>query len=497
MGRLLASAAEAPLDFEDRTGAATVLAGLGDTPGAVGARLLAPDGRTLAAWGRPPEGELADLGSEAVELVDGTVRVRVPVATRAGGLGALVVDLADDELGARRAETGRVLAVALGLALLAGILAAGGVGAVTARPLQRMTAVARRIAAGDARAWADLERGGGAEAQALADALDTMLQQLMVHQEQLAARARDIEGLNAELEARVAARTAELERANGALAERLEELRRAQEQLIVADRRVTLGRLAAGVAHEINNPLAYMTSNLELLETELSALRLTLDDGGHPATLARLTELVEAVQDTRHGAERVRYIVKGLKTFSRGDDDERSLIDPAEPLDAALEMARHEIRGRAQLDTALGPLPRVRANAIRLSQVFLNLLVNAAQAVAPGEPGRNRIAVSSRTAEDGWAEVAVSDTGAGIAPEQLARIFEPFFTTKRAGEGTGLGLTICHEIVSRLGGRLEVESRVGVGTTFVVRLPPAGANAAEEPGQPRREPPRRLDARVG
>jgi signal transduction histidine kinase len=477
IGRVLASASEAPLDFEDPRGAAALLETLESTRGAVGAVVLASDGRALARWGREPAGQLAALGGEAAELVDGVLRVRVPIATRAGRVGALVLDVTITELAERRAETRRILGVALGIALLAGVVGAAAVGAITARPLQRMTAVARRIAAGDLAAFANLERSGGAETRALSAALDVMLQRLLVQQAQLATRSQEIEGLNAQLEARVATRTEELERTNRTLAVRLEELRRTQQQLIVADRRVSLGQLAAGVAHEINNPLAYVMSNLAEVQRGLGDTLGTLEDGGPAAAgaLHTLRELARAVRDALDGAERVRHIVKGLKSFSRTDDDERAPLDPSEPLAAAIEMAGHQIRPRAALEKDLGPLPRVEANAVRLSQVFLNLLVNAAQALPEGQASRQRIRVATRTAADGFAEIEVSDTGAGIAPEHLPRIFDPFFTTKPVGEGTGLGLSICQGIVTGLSGRIDVESEPGRGTTFRVRLPPSSA----------------------
>jgi CheY-like chemotaxis protein/two-component sensor histidine kinase len=214
-------------------------------------------------------------------------------------------------------------------------------------------------------------------------------------------------------------------------------------------------------------------SNLAVVEEALTRTQRQTPAQTVPLLLIDLADTTAAVRDAREGAERVRTIVRDLKAFSRGDEDERQVIDPAEPLRAAIQMAAHEIRLRARLELETGPLPLVEANLVRLSQVFLNLLLNAAQAVPEGAPGRHLVRVVTRTAADGWAELEVSDTGPGIPPQNLSRIFDPFFTTKPVGIGTGLGLSICQGIVSRVGGSIEVESPPGSGATFRVRLPPA------------------------
>jgi signal transduction histidine kinase/CheY-like chemotaxis protein len=260
-----------------------------------------------------------------------------------------------------------------------------------------------------------------------------------------------------------------------------EQLKRSQAQLLLADRMLSVGTLAGGVAHEINNPLAYVIANLDFIDEALRSLRQRVKDD-------ELAELEEVVGDARQGADRVRRIVRDLKTFSRADDDRRGPVDLKRVLELSISLASTEIRHRARLVQNYSDAPRVEASESRLAQVFLNLLINAAHAIPLGGADKNEIRLVVRTRADGSAVVEVRDTGSGIPPNQLTRIFDPFFTTKTIGGGTGLGLSICHGIVSALGGEITVESEVGKGTTFTVVLPAAkleaAARKAPEPGVP-------------
>ena len=233
------------------------------------------------------------------------------------------------------------------------------------------------------------------------------------------------------------------------------ERRHMEARLMMADRMVSVGTLAAGVAHEINNPLAYMIANLDYVAEKL----------GGPDR-----EISEALGEVREGAERVRIIVRDLKTFSRGDDVKSGPVELHRVLDASCNLAWNEVRHRARLiKDYSGTLPPVLGNESRLGQVFLNLLINAAQAIPEGAANENQIRI--RTHVDGdRVTVEVSDTGAGIAREHLSRLFDPFFTTKPIGVGTGLGLFICRNIVTALGGELTAVSEPGQGTTMRVVL---------------------------
>ena len=244
-------------------------------------------------------------------------------------------------------------------------------------------------------------------------------------------------------------------------------LRKSQAQLRMADRLATVGTLSAGVAHEINNPLAYTLANLSFVRDALTRLPDSLPG-------VDLAEMRASIAEASEGAERVRRIVKDMKVLSRMDDDRIGVVDVEAALDASLNMAIHELRHRAQVVKDYGHVPLVRCNEGRLVQVFLNLLVNAAQAITGNAPERNEVRLATCVDGPGHVAVEISDTGMGIPEEVLPRIFDPFFTTKPVGVGTGLGLSICHSLITAMGGHIEVASKVGVGTRFLIVLPTAG-----------------------
>jgi PAS domain S-box-containing protein len=269
----------------------------------------------------------------------------------------------------------------------------------------------------------------------------------------------------------------------------LTERKQMQARLLLADRMVSVGALAAGVAHEINNPLAYVMTNLDMVAARrlppLGARLRAL--GGEAATIGdELGRVIAMIDVAREGSERMRDIVRDLRTFTRGAGEEkRAAVDVRRVMDASINLAWNEIRHRARLVKEYGDVPLVLATEARLGQVFLNILVNAAQALEVGDAAENVIRVRAATERDGQVVVQVSDTGPGIPPEILDRIFDPFFTTKPVGLGTGLGLWICQGIVTSLGGEITAESRPGEGATFRVVLP--SAISADRPSTP--EPP--------
>jgi signal transduction histidine kinase len=257
-----------------------------------------------------------------------------------------------------------------------------------------------------------------------------------------------------------------------AVDERTRELDAARQRLQMADRLASIGTMAAGVAHEINNPLSYVLANVGYLADELGA----------PGSVEpRRDDLLRAAQDASEGAARVRGIVQGLRAFARAPQGDQRPVDLAREIASAVAMCRHDVELHARLETRIPvSLPRVPARENELGQLFVNLLVNAVQALPPGRArGENRVRISAQAAPDGRVVVEVEDNGVGIPPEVMPRIFDPFFTTKPVGQGTGLGLSICHGIARRSGGTIEVESAPGQGARFRVVLP--AADAADAP----------------
>jgi len=242
-----------------------------------------------------------------------------------------------------------------------------------------------------------------------------------------------------------------------------------QAKLVSAERIAAVGTLAAGVGHEINNPLAYLMLSLEGVSQNLAR---------GPEGLA---EARASLESAREGAERIRVIVRDLKVFSRQQGEERAMLDVNEVVVPALRMAAHAVRPRARLVEDFGQPPKVLGNEARLGQVMLNLLVNALQAIPEGNPEHHEVRVRTGRDDTGRALVEVSDTGCGMAPPVLARIFDPFFTTKSWGEGTGLGLAICQQIIQAHGGELRVSSEEGKGSSFTVLLPSAESRPAKTP----------------
>lgn len=245
-----------------------------------------------------------------------------------------------------------------------------------------------------------------------------------------------------------------------------------EKRLALSERLASVGRMAAEVAHEINNPLAYVTLNASYVLDELPAVGA---DGtlSFQLTGGQIGEIRKALQDVAGGCERVRTIVQGLRRFARVEDSVRTLVDLPDVLDAAARMTANAIRHHARLRFAYGTTPFVEASEGQLVQVFTNLLINAYQAIGDGASSGNEVRIVTFTDEGGRAVVEIHDTGCGIPGESLAGIFEPFFTTKGSDEGTGLGLPICQGIVTALGGRITVESAVGKGSVFRIVLPPA------------------------
>jgi signal transduction histidine kinase len=259
------------------------------------------------------------------------------------------------------------------------------------------------------------------------------------------------------------------------------EVQRLHHRLVHTDRLSAIGQLAAGVAHEINNPACYILANLGFIRESLRDLReLVAGNGSGSVDLAKmlsggelataLGEADEAIADSIHGTERICRIVRELRPFSRIERGELEPVDLNQVVESAINLTTNEIRHRAELVRELGQLPRIVGDRAKLCQVAVNLITNATQAIEAGAADKNQITIATEV-EGGEVILRVADTGSGIPEDVRARMFEPFFTTKEREVGTGLGLAICAETIRKHGGTIEVDSAVGEGTVFTVRIP--------------------------
>jgi signal transduction histidine kinase len=260
----------------------------------------------------------------------------------------------------------------------------------------------------------------------------------------------------------------------GEMVARIERERGRAAMLAQTDRLASVGMLAAGVAHEINNPLTYVLANIDHAREEIAAIteQTALDEDSG----ARLRGVRESLDDARDGAARVTSIVRDLKIFSRGGREEQTVIDVDHVLRSTVNLARPQLRSRARIVEDYGGVPGVIGEESGLGQVAVNLLFNAAHALDGRARADHEIRISTRQ-EDAQVIIEVHDTGEGIPRANLTKIFDPFFTTKPHGTGTGLGLSICHGIVASMGGRIEVDSTPGDGATFRVLLPVPSSDA--------------------
>ena len=356
------------------------------------------------------------------------------------------------------------------------------------QPLRLTVSTMRAIGKGEQGLSQRLPVEGNSEIAELARGFNEMLAQLEARSAELARHQESLED-------EVARRTAELRDSNQHLAERqteiealLRKMEDAQNQILQSEKLAAIGQLAAGVAHEINNPVGFVKSNLAVLTGYVECMLALLDAYGEweckePARSPRVDaakqeadlpflrqDIVALLAESREGLERVEKIVQNLKDFSHVDESEWQEADLNAGLESTLNVVWNELKYKAEVVREYGDLPRIRCLPGQLNQVFMNLLLNAAQAIE--EHGT----ITLRSAREGdWIRIDIADTGHGMPPEVQKRVFEPFFTTKPVGKGTGLGLSLAYDIVvKKHGGRLELFSEPGEGTTFRIWLPVRG-----------------------
>ncbi|OHE67607.1 MAG: hypothetical protein A2Z99_13485 [Treponema sp. GWB1_62_6] len=319
------------------------------------------------------------------------------------------------------------------------------------RPLEALGNWATELATGRF----DLEEKKDLPATHLQE-LDRLSSDFNIMRLSLLERDEALKEAHAGLEQKVEQRTAELGNKTHEVEVAYHQLREAQFRIIQQEKMASVGQLAAGVAHEINNPLAFMISNINYLHTAFGALAK-----GQPQE----TEVNEIFKETLIGATRIKTIISELMTFSRSSNENES-VNVNQSLKNILNIIHNQIRHRIVIKTDLGDVPPLDANPSQLNQVFMNLLLNAMQAI----PETGEIFISTWV-ETGQVHVRFADTGIGIAPENLGRIFEPFFSTKVVGQGQGLGLSVAYEIIKNHGGSIDVQSEPGQGATFTIRIP--------------------------
>ena len=300
----------------------------------------------------------------------------------------------------------------------------------------------------------------------------------------------ELQELNHSLESRVARRTGELEARNDQLLTANQAIKAAQKQLLQAEKMASLGFLAAGVAHEINNPMSFVISNITTLtdylkcyqwllkhyralevETELSKKEILINEIAAKESEFDMSfiedDIDELLKDTLEGSLRVKEIVKGLKDFSHLEsNDNHDLFDINQCIETTMKMTNNQTKYKCDVQTDLQPLPLTLIAPGKINQVLMNILLNASQAIVE----KGLIRITSKVSEDKII-VEISDNGPGIDPEKVANIFDPFFTTKTVGEGTGLGLSISYNMIEEHGGHIYVESELNIGTTFTIELP--------------------------
>ncbi len=495
------------LEFDDREHAGEALARLAVEPDILSADLFGRDGGLFAAWpeagvdARAPAPE-GPLPVAHVHVGDARIEVHALVRAPGGTRGVLRLRFATTEIEAKRRANMMAAGLAAGAVALVGLCFS----------LVTATFLVRRQAAEEA-----LRRS----AESFATLSDSLPVALVLHHDD---RIRYINPAGAKLlgagesaglvgaslsaqlgpgeslppacgDARVHldARTLELAggkvlsveaaslevqfgEANAAALVALDvtERTRLQERVLLSDRMASLGTLAAGVAHEINNPLSVVIANLEFVRDVVVEAAAAQPEGAMASS-----EATSALDEGIDAAYRVARIVKDMKSLSRSDDNSLGPTDLNDALEKSLQMVQGHIKHRAQVVRKLGKVPKVQANESRLVQVFVNLLINAAHALPEGRAQENRIEVSTVLDRGGGVVATVRDTGCGIPAAVRDRIFDPFFTTKPVGVGTGLGLAIVHNLVRAMNGGIEVDSTEDVGTAFAIRLPAAADGGRE------------------
>ena len=493
-GAMMSSQVRSAVAFSDHATASEVLSPLATEPDVASASLFGPEGEQLYRLGHPsnwvPKASAGVVAPRVFSLED-RVAVVTPVESLEGPVGTLVIELSTARM---EADLRRIVVTAIAAgaaALLFGIAATWLIARSVARRLRAIADVASSVASGEGQGQT-VDDSSSDEIGSLAGAFNHMVEQL--------------DRIHHELEDRVTARTAELTSANQQLMVEMEQRSRMELELRQAQKLESVGRLASGIAHEINTPIQFVSDSCQFLRDACQDVRRVIEgyreilaevQGGATASsdaLGRAEAMEEerdlaylldnippAVERSIEGLDRVAAIVRAMKEFAYPERKERALADINHAIQTTLMVSANEYKYQAEVKTELGEIPRVMCHVGEFNQVILNIVVNAVHAiqdVVEGTGQKGEIAI--RTWADGPSVmISIRDTGKGIAPAIIDKIFDPFFTTKEVGKGTGQGLAIARSvIVDKHRGKLTVTSQVGQGTTFTIALP---VDAAAQP----------------
>jgi signal transduction histidine kinase len=484
-GEFLGTQARSAVAFSDRETAREVLGSVSADPDVVAVTMFGQGGDLLYQYGSPAAWVVrARPGVAKLQLFDIGDRISVvaPVAALEGPRGVLVVELSTTRSDSQLDDLYLAVIVGGGVALLLGIGCAWLIGRGVVRRVRAIDRVAHAVIAGSTDELA-VDVTSGDELGSLGKAFNSML-----------ARLRD----NAqELERRVAERTSELVEANASREREMQSRLQAEVELRQAQKLESVGRLASGVAHEINTPIQFVsdsthflqeaTSDLMKILAKLEAVQHAVEAGVPAEQLAAEAAALQEELDQPYlveripkgfnraldGLSRVAKIVRSMKEFAHPDAGDMTSVDLNAAIESTLTIAVNEYKYVADVETHLGDLPPVPCFAGEINQVILNIIINAAHAIGDvvrDTDTRGRITVETRREGD-LAVISISDTGTGIPDAIRDRIFDPFFTTKEVGRGTGQGLAIARSVMEKHHGSITVETRVGSGTTFHLRLP--------------------------
>ncbi len=450
-------------------------------------RTLSPDGIMLANAGLPVNDAKQFIEDNALDAVtDGVFDVSATISEGGVEYGRVEIGFNIDSIETSLVETRRLSTLIAVIEMsLVGIFSFI-LGTYLTRKLLVLSRAAKQVSEGNY--TLDLDIDSTDEVGDVARAFDQMAHVLDESQQARDKYEQDLEELNKTLEQRVIRRTCKINAQFEELHNTHLLLSDTQTKLVQSEKLASIGQLSAGIAHEINNPISFVLSNAKSLSEYIAVYQKLIDMyrtalAAEPAELESnklaISELeseediefvnediITLIEDTVEGSVRVQEIVKGLRDFSHTNFDTKDVCNLVECVESTLRIANTELKSRCAVHSELNPIPDVLGNRGELNQVIMNLLINAGQAM--DEHGDIFIKTS---AEDGFVELAISDSGSGIEEDHLSKLFDPFFTTKAVGEGTGLGLAISYGIITDHGGTIEVESERGKGSMFRIQLP--------------------------